>query len=411
MLFVVTMPYHGVHTNKNGTFFVLCYFNGKYRRCGTYNTELEAAEAYDFYARQYPSKRRKLNFPEREINSCPAKRIRVIDRHEKIRHANNSKVTTNRKAQGQTRIKEANSVDNVLIPNLDSELFEVKRLHRARADLLVRPKGSVLWKQVQVKSTTKGVVPYVNKQYRFSQIKGYNGMLVVCLCTDENDFRIWCFNGKDVTHIKHVLNIKSGNCWDKLGRVNTWKELNDKVLACFGNDDFPWVSESEACTQLPSSQKISLYMRQEFEKLVSSFGWFVDNPEIENGHYTYLLNTSTNVLRVKAISCHNRPNKNGFLINPKQSAGLGTIAPLHGTNFEVLICYVQEGCRLTALFIFPAEVLKNKGITRSDTSPGIISMNILAPHHKVTKCTKHAWTQHFYCPCSDVARLKELLTL
>jgi len=227
-----------------------------------------------------------------------------------------------------------------------------------RADIVVRSRSCTghLWMKVQVKVTRSHVSKKPNV-WQHDHIKGYKGMLVVCLVDDDED-RVWLFDGSYLDGIKPPnVGITPGGKHEKAAlSYGSRKSVLLKIAECYQLSHY-WASRvvcspaiaspsTPSLTWTPSetfgivpfedceTDFVSDAHAKEF-KLISSWtstvahprGWFVDDAGGSSLVYDKMISKDggNKWLKIQFKSTSPREGMSGFRGKLSKSAGmLGT---------------------------------------------------------------------------------------
>ena len=279
------------------------------------------------------------------------------------------------------------------------------------------------WLKVQVKTTSGAMTRGRRKQWRFSQVTGYTGMLVVCWRCDKGD--AWVFDGAvlDERGIRDLKVTPGGeNCKLALERDLNLAADDDadlvRYIAALAEEDdadlWPTVTEYDARKEFKSAE-------HELEHLgilayQDSFQGDYDYPKRQGSHVDLLKFEPRDGKEVTTRLQFKTARKAysgfpGFMCDLRTSAGRYEgkqhYQPYADDAFDelVVVAWVKNtaGEKKAAFWVIPAKELKKQGYLRSESGDvdGMMclrlhSQDIGVQPKQNTGRPANTWTSEFY---------------
>lgn len=254
-----------------------------------------------------------------------------------------------------------------------------------RADILVRlaPNSKDAWLGIQVK-TTHGLRRQRGQGFRFSNMKGYTGMPVLCISL--NPERRWLFDG-GVFYTKDI-DILPGGKYDKLGSACDFDdELSSLLVEMLSSNKYAMTTEQQARWDITreTHQKEMLTIDAWKTGVADVNRWIFRWPEEQGGAYDFLISKDSEQTwsRVQIKTVQRRPgylNATGFAMPLTKQAGYKNGKPTH-KPYDIGDADIFVGAFLsdtTADFwTFPAEVISDRFCTA--TQKGACNMSVALP--------------------------------
>jgi len=279
------------------------------------------------------------------------------------------------------------------------------------------------WLRVQVKTTSGAMTRGRRKQWRFSHVTGYTGMLVVCWRCDKGD--AWVFDGAvlDERGIRDLKVTPGGeNCKLALERDLNLAADDDadlvRYLAALAEEDdadlWPTVTEYGARMEFKSRTHELEYLG--FVAYQESFQGDYDYPKRQGTHVDLLKVETRDRTQVKTrlqfkTACKADRGGPGFYCDLRTYAGSYEgkqhYQPYADGAFDelVVVAWVKNtaGEEKAAFWVIPAKELKKHGYLRSEsgdvdgkTGLRLHSQDIGVQPKQNTGRPPNTWTSEFY---------------
>ena len=373
---------NGVYWHKqSGKFHARVHYDGVLCHVGLFESSREAAQAYDARLRSLcglhegARLKKSLNFPtsqeESFAESAEVKRSRALAVH------------------GQSAGKEDESFSTLVRFFLRSEQasrYEITRLGgSARADALFKAIGSDMGTRLQLKSANPCGGGHV---YKFSNTRGYEGMLVVLVALDRNV--LWTVPGAMLT--QSAISLTLGTARDQAWRAS---DIGRALELCFEDTvSFPHVSIDQALGDCSPSNKVELQGHLQLARLFACMAIQLRrSPWAASTSVDSLLMGEGFQLRVqeKASTLTQKSYKVSLW---KHGGALGRIA-YATTDFDLLLVAILSDGRLSGLFAFPVRVLALHELVGAQATSLRLYPPWTLPKRQPTR-DKHAWQLEYF---------------
>lgn len=315
---------------------------GVQRFLGNFERAEDAACAYDdFLRKEGTSVRllRRVNFP------TPSEAARLS-------------VATPCVALRSRRAFEVEAISKrVFADGLDRSAWDLEWMPEGtRADGALRPRalvGGDSWFGIQMKATATSHAGRPNA-YSFTNLRGYGGLLIVCIALDA--CRLWVLPGVAVDSPK--LTITIGGKWDRYRC--SWGHLG-AVLACAWMCRDTFFRRSLASLRLPRSREaqVEVLSLDRLGQALVEVGLCSSPPPVQGGSIDMLVDTSIRV------QCKSRTAPtiavDSFRIVLARRCGMSKNVPYSTGDFDVLLACLIVGERLVGVFVIPARELLLRG--------------------------------------------------
>lgn len=254
-----------------------------------------------------------------------------------------------------------------------------------RADVLARFNSSSQdeWLPIQVK-TTHGLRRQRGQAFRFSNMRGYTGMAVLCISVDPE--RRWIFDGS-VFYTKNI-DILPGGKYDKLGKsCDSDEQLAVLIAEMLASNTFATTTEKQARWDIAreTHRKEMLTIDAWKTKVADVNGWSFRWPEEQAGAYDFLVSKDCERTwsRVQIKTVQKRPaymNATGYLMPLTKQAGYVNGKPTHkpydAGDADIFVGVLLSNTTVD-FWTFPAEVISDRFCTA--TQKGFCNMSVALP--------------------------------
>ena len=380
--------YNGVSWNaRRKRYHASVGFNGKLYHAGCFESELQAAEAYDARLRELCQEgarlKKSLNFPtDSELDfreTSVQARARALRLHSD--KAAKEDASRRRLEERFALAPESSEYEIIWVPGF------------SRVDALFQPKGcSTGGTRLQLKSSSPTGAH--GRSYIFKQTHGYDGMLLILVALDHD--LIWAVPGEAVTQRSFFL--KLGTSRDEAWRVSDIGTTLRQVYDC--SADFPHASFSEAMYPSCEGHRIEMQARLQMKTVLSLVGaQLQDTCFAADAVDAFLLHNGCKS-RVQEKASNLRRSTRRYVVNLRKHGGaLGVLAySVH--DFDLLLAAILDDGRLCGLYIFPVPALIAHGLVGG--KPTTLRLYPpWAPPKQPATFLKHAWQLEYFVDLQD----------
>ncbi|CAE7309274.1 psmc3ip [Symbiodinium sp. CCMP2592] len=356
---------------------------------GQFSTAKEAAQAYDREVRRtYPDATPDHKFRLKNLLNLPSEEEAAY--HETPEEARRRAM----KIWGANHRKEARSFEllkEALNASPYSEKYELVRLTgSSKADALFKLHGSSqAGLPIQLKAATSRCRE--GRAYHFSNLRGYDGMLVVLVALDGGHF--WAAAGEELK--SESMGITIGCDSDTHRRV---ENIVSHLVGCFKNTRrFRHVSVEEAECDCSPSHRVEAAVHRQLKALFRSMSWSLTCPHEHQTTVDSLLQVGIGgpVLCLQEKSSHFLEREGRYTVNLSKSGGsLGRRAYAQN-DFDLLVaCVLLEG-RLQGVFLIPISELVQTGFVANRPRKLTLYPPWSPPKMNSTK-QKYAWQHNWF---------------
>lgn len=312
--------------------------NGTQTSLGCFALAEDAAHAYDGFIRASGTSvelLRRLNFPTANELACISSAVP----RSTGRGCHNSQVEASSKRLLADRL-DRNSWDLVWMPE------------GTRADGALRPRISgYTWFGIQMKAATQPCRP---NAYSFSCVRGYEGLLMVCIALDKQ--YLWMLPGGAVKSTR--LQITLGGKWDQYRC--SWSQLS-AVLACAWMCRDTFLRRPLSSLRRPSAQssQVELLSLDLLAQALHDVGLACEAPIVQNGPVDMLVDTNIRS-QCKARTARSNATPT-FRVGMTRRCGSSGSVPYSVGDFDAFLACLVVGESLTGCFVIPARELVSRG--------------------------------------------------
>ena len=356
---------------------------GSAHHLGLYSVERDAALAYDaklreLFAGDGRRLKKSLNFPSLEESSFKEAPVQA--------RARNMTMSAARSAE-----KEVTAVNRLLMQfqkTVQASTYEIAPVSSAsRVDAIFRRLGTENGTQLQLKSASGSGTHLTS--YRFSNVGGYSGMLLILIALDRD--LMWAMQGTRVA--QNHLRMSIGGQRDQAYRIH---DLGLKLETCFHNiQDYPHMAMEDARLQCSPRCRVEELAHRQCKALLQQTGFNLQQQVFPSTADSLLSGLGFQYLVQEKAAHASKRNGSYITALSKRGGPLGK-QPYTLTDFDMLMVSLLDGDNhLEGLLLIPIHVLQAHGLV--DVGP--VTMHVYPPwalpKREATKL-KHAWQLEYF---------------
>ena len=377
--------FNGVYRQKTRRqFYAKVYFNKAIHYAGAFESEIEAAAAYDTCLRRLGADARRLS---RSLNFPTASEASHTETAEDARARAIALHSDNLSKEEASMVRVQEHFQSVP----QASTYEIVRVPGAsKIDAIFQRRGSCAGGvQLQLKSSSLRA-----GYYAFARTRGYAGMLLILVPLDCET--LWAVPGDQVT--QHYLTITPGATRSLLWQVH---DLGLVLERCFSNcTRFPHMSLAEACATCGPQHKIEERGHDLMVKLFLGIGARLQKSSSNGTTVDSLLAVGGCEWRVqeKASQLGARRGKYSATL-AKHGGALGKL-PYKQNDFDLLLVALLDDWKLSGVFAFPVEVLAEVGLVGQKPLNWPLHPPWALPKTEACR-TRHGWQLDYFVDLRD----------
>ena len=359
-------------------FQVQVFFDKMMHHVGCFNSEEEAAQAYDTRLRslcQDPARLKKsLNFPT-ESEASFSQSDQEARRRGIAINGNNGKKEEQSFAYLHGLFRLSSQASHY-------EIVRIAGFSRADALFKLRSDSGIC---LQIKSASAAGPR--GQSYNFRNTDGYDGMLLILVGLDAAV--LWAIAGRLVT--QKSLSIVLGSPRDQAWRVS---DIGKLLQHCFENcSEFPHFTLSEASFQCTARHQVEGYAHLALAKVFACVKFQLRRSHPVPRTVDSMLYGMGSAWRVQEKAASARSCR--YKIHLWKSGGVLGRVPYECEDFDLLLAAVLDDGQLSGLFAFPVLVLAEQGLVKQRACTLPLYPPWALPKTAPTRM-KHAWQlDHF----------------
>ena len=378
--------FNGVFWKKTARkFYAQVYFNKAKQFAGAFESEIEAAAAYDMCLRSLGADARRLS---RSLNFPTASEASYTETAQDARarsialHSDKLSKEEASMARVQEHFQSAPQAST----------YEIVRVPGAsRVDAVFQPRGSCIGGvPLQVKSSTLRAGSYI-----FNRTRGYAGMLLILVPLDCKT--LWAVPGNQVTQLN--LHVRPG-----AARSLSWQvqDLGSLLERCFRNSTaFPHMSLPEACLSCGShGHRVEQRSHALMVKLFLGMGARLRKSFSTETTVDSLLRVGGCEWRVQEKAAQFGSRRGRYSANLAKHGGALGRQPYKQNDFDLLLVALLDDWKLSGVFAFPVEVMAEVGLVGQKPLNFPLHPPWALPKTEASR-TRHAWQLDYFVDLRD----------
>jgi len=273
------------------------------------------------------------------------------------------------------------------------------------ADILIRYKYKKLFYGIQIKTTKK---ISKKKRYQFNHTKGYEGLILICVCIDEN--KIWVMPG-EITKNMDTLNIggSKSKYYGYLIKDNLCEKItniiknNELILKSFDDWNIP-------ISKLVKREKEYFYLHK------SKFPFKLKRPKVENGHIDSYIKLNNIKIRFQHKVSFIKKNEKVSIPFDKMAGKINkkcTRKPYEVDDFDILFIHIDNENYLNKIILIPSSDLLERKYFKNKECKGLTKIVFPMDFVKCKKIAKviNKWVvkNYLFDLDEDKEKIKNLL--